>query len=140
LIIRRQAGSVKPCIRRHLKQSIREFPIGLSLSSFHIPLDFCEQSDPSFHNRPGRDRHSVSSASEEFAPRRCLLPFSLFGMSARETIINLTQQCIQLLIILDRYGVWRTINVMVNVSDLRNSSGRIEVIGFSQFEALHPVK
>jgi hypothetical protein len=29
---------------------------------------------------------------------------------------------------------------MVNVSYLRNSSGRIEVIGFSQFEALPPVK
>jgi hypothetical protein len=33
----------------------------------------------------------------------------------------------------------RTINMMVNVSYLWNSSGRVEVIGFSQFEALRPV-
>jgi hypothetical protein len=33
-----------------------------------------------------------------------------------------------------------TINVMVNISYLRNSSGRVDVIGFSQFEAFRPVK
>jgi hypothetical protein len=36
--------------------------------------------------------------------------------------------------------VCRTMNVMVNVSYLRNSSGRVKVIGFSQLEALRPVK
>jgi hypothetical protein len=42
--------------------------------------------------------------------------------------------------VIAEFKLCRTITVMVNVSYLRNSSGRVEVIGFSQFEALRPVK